>query len=113
MYWIHGITTLAIQDGLVRMLEPAVALKHKIGHKKVKVLAATQKISRKSESIENKDVKRKSTVGCICIYSQGREEYQLSSNTRRKLRKQYKGKMLKKMPKNRTWLPARNKKRKC
>ena len=55
MYWIHGITTLAIQDGLVRMLEPAVALKHKIGHKKVKVLAATQKISRKSESIENSD----------------------------------------------------------
>ena len=113
MYWIHGITTLAIQDGLVRMLEPTVALKHKIGHKKVKVLAATQKIFRKSESIENKDVKRKSTVGCICIYSQGREEYQLSSNTRRKLKEQYKGKMLKKMPENRTWLPARNKKRKC
>ena len=111
MYWIHGITTLAIQDGLVRMLEPAIALKHEIGHKKVKVLATTQKISRKSESIENKDVKRKSTVGCI--YSQGREEYQLSSNTRRKLRKQYKGKMLKKMPENRTWLSARNKKRKC
>ena len=67
MYWIHGITTLAIQDGLVRMLEPAVALKHKIGHKKVKVLAATQKISRKSESIENKDVKRKSTFWVVFI----------------------------------------------
>ena len=112
MYWIHGITTLAIQDGLVRMLEPAVALKHKIGHKKVKVLAATQKISRKSESIENKDFKRKKHF-LGCIYSQGREEYQMSSNTRRKLKEQYKGKMLKKMPENRTWLPARNKKRKC